>query len=563
MTQRTRSTAPLRSFRNESPQFTEEALGGGIAAHPDAEWDTSGFIHRSTPVITEAGTPAVGVISGGGSGHEPLHGGFVGEGMLAAACPGHLFTSPNAVQIAEATKWADNGRGVLHVVKNYTGDVMNFSVARRMNPEVETATVIVAEDVASESDADDGPGRRGTAAVILVEKVAGAAARRGDDLKEVQARAQWVADNSRSMAVALSPGHLPTTGRDTFDLDPGEMETGVGIHGERGVERGEITLARDIVDAVLDNIVEALGLDEGEEVVCLVNGLGGTTLLEIHLVFGEVLNWLDERGIKVRRSLTGSFVTSVNMHGVSVTLTRCTDEIIDLLDAPTSAPAWPNAIGTAKPYKPARIAFEDKLPVEGPVNESLSAFVERTQTGVDDLTELDRLAGDGDFGANIDAAFGDITLPLRGCDSDIFEGLAHRLLVRAGGTSGAVFGTLFSELALATDGDLTTESLAKGLGNAYRAIHELGGAEFGDKTMVDAVFPAAEAVSELDVSTPLEEAIEVARSAAVDGILRTRQSSARKGRASYLGEATKDVPDPGAIVVSWLFGHEGVVETFR
>lgn len=209
--------------------------------------------------------------------------------MLAAACPGNLFTSPNAVQIAEATRWADNGRGVLHVVKNYTGDVMNFTVARQLNPYIETATVTVAEDIASESNENGGPGRRGTAATVLVEKVAGAAAQRGDDLETVRATAESVADNSRSMAVALAPGHLPTTGRDTFDLGPGEMETGVGIHGERGVGRGEIPFAGDITDRVLTGIVDALDLGEGEEVVCLVNGLGGATLLEIHLVYGEVL----------------------------------------------------------------------------------------------------------------------------------------------------------------------------------------------------------------------------------------------------------------------------------
>ncbi len=556
----------LRSFRNKPRDFSAEAIGGTVAAHPDAEWNPSGFVHQSSPVVTLDGEPAVAVISGGGSGHEPMHSGFIGRGMLAAACPGHLFTSPNAVQVAEATAWADQGRGVLHVVKNYTGDVMNFSVARRMHPEVETETVVVKEDIATETDGTDdgdGPGRRGTAATILVEKVAGAAAQRGDDLQAVREVAQWVADNSRSMAVALAPGYLPTSGRDTFDLDSGDMEVGVGIHGERGVAREKITSARDIVESILPRIVEALGLEEGDEVVCLTNGLGGTTLLEIHLIFGEVLTWLDSRGIRVRRSLNGTFVTSVNMHGVSLTLARCNDGIAELLDAPTSAPAWPSAIGVEAEYAPAQMSFEDKLPDDGEENTWLSDFVRRAQEGVDDLTDLDREAGDGDFGANIDAALGDIELPLRGSDGDIFEGLAHRCLVRAGGTSGAVYGTLFTELSHAVEDSLSTESLSEGLTNAYEAIHELGGAEYGDKTMVDALYPAAQAVAKLDASTPVEEALDTARDAAVEGVKKTRELSARKGRASYLGDSTKDVPDPGAILVTWLFGETGDVDSFR
>lgn len=553
----------LRSFRNKPQDFSAEALAGMIASHPDAAWNPAGFIHRISDVVTDTGEPAVAVISGGGSGHEPMHGGFVGTGMLAAACPGHLFTSPNAVQVAEATQWADQGRGVLHVVKNYTGDIMNFSVGARMDPEIQTATVVVAEDVATNTSDDGGPGRRGTAATILVEKVAGAAAQRGDDLEAVRAIAQWVADNSSSMAVAVAPGYLPTSGRDTFDLGTGEMEVGVGIHGERGVSRETITEAREVVDRILPPIVDSLNLNKGDEVICLTNGLGGSTLLEIHLIFGEVLAWLEKRGITVRRSLTGTFVTSVNMHGVSVTLTRCTDEVIELLDAPTSAPAWPRVLGREANFTPAEIRFTDKLPETGEENPWLTGFVERAQRGTDELTELDRIAGDGDFGANIDAALGDIELPLRGTDQDILNGLAHRFLVRAGGTSGAVFGTLFTELARAIDPQLTTASLAEGLKNSYEAIHELGGAEYGDKTMVDALFPAAQAVAQLTDSTPAGQALDTACQAAADGVRRTRELTAKKGRASYLGETAKDVPDPGAILTTWLFGDAGKVESFR
>lgn len=270
----------IRSFRNDPADFLPEALGGFIASHPDATWYEQGFIARTTPLRTDAGKPAVAVVSGGGSGHEPMHAAFVGEGMLAAAVPGLVFSSPNAIQITEATRWADQGAGVLHVVKNYTGDVMNFKVARQSLADVETAVVLVDDDVATDQGEDsDGPGRRGTGATIIVEKVAGAAAQRGDDLAQVTDIAQWVADNSRSMAVALAPGHLPTTGRDTFDLPAGKMEVGVGIHGERGVDRVDVEPADAVVTRLLDGIDATAG-----EYICLVNGLGGTTPLELSLI---------------------------------------------------------------------------------------------------------------------------------------------------------------------------------------------------------------------------------------------------------------------------------------
>ena len=223
----------LRSFRNDPDMFLAEALGGFVASHPDATWHKEGFISRTSSITAEDGKPAVAIVSGGGSGHEPLHSGMVGRGMLSAAVPGHLFTSPNAVQIREAINFADQGRGVLLVVKNYTGDVMNFTVAAN-HAQAEVEHVRVADDVATEIDNDDSPGRRGTGATVIVEKVAGAAAARGDDLRTVAGIAQRAADQSRSMAVALQPGHSPTSDRDTFDLDEGQIEVGVGIHGEPG-----------------------------------------------------------------------------------------------------------------------------------------------------------------------------------------------------------------------------------------------------------------------------------------------------------------------------------------
>ena len=581
---------PIRSFRNDPADFLPEALGGFVASHPDAEWHDSGFIARRSPVVTLAGDPAVSVISGGGSGHEPMHAGFLGAGMLSAVCPGLMFTSPNAVQITEATRWADQGAGVLHVVKNYTGDVMNFTVARQAVEDVDTRVVLVDDDVATDPavHADDatgddgdseGPGRRGTGATIIVEKVAGAAAHRGDSLDDVARIGQWVADNSRSMAVALAPGHLPTSGRDTFDLNEGTMEVGVGIHGERGVSREGVARADTIVDRLLSAVTEALAIGTAEgaagtgsrdEVICLVNGLGGTTPLELSLVYGSALRWLADHGITVRRGIVGTLVTSVNMAGVSLTLTRATDEVVDLLDATTDAPAWPRVLGTEAEYAPASMSFDDGMPTSGGTNEWLSGVVERVKGATDDLTELDRLAGDGDFGTNMDAAFGEVSVPVKGEDAEVLQALSHRLFIRAGGTSGAVLGTLFRELAAAMRGDTAdadatpAQRLATGLTRAHEAITELGGAKQGDNTLVDALIPAAEAVNGAAKNAPddMEGALAAGYSAAEKGALSTREMVAKKGRASYLGDASKGVVDPGAIVVAWIFGGSGKVSDF-
>ena len=548
-----------------------EALGGLVAAHPCAEWHDEGFVGLLLDDATK-GEPRVAVISGGGSGHEPMHAGFIGAGMLDAACPGLLFTSPNAVQIGAATEWANRGAGVVHVVKNYTGDVMNFTVAGN-HADAEVAQVLVDDDVATEIDNDDSPGRRGTGATVIVEKVAGAAAARGDDLQAVAEVAQRAADQSRSMAVALQPGHSPTSDRATFDLADGQIEIGVGIHGEPGVERRDIAgaelTAAALVEELLDGILSSLrdaGI-EGENVMLFVNGLGGTSQLEQDLVFGEALKQLTERGLKVRRGMRGTLVTSLNMAGISLTLTVVDDELIQLIDADTSAPAWPGTVADPE-YAEARMVDNEAQPDSGEENAWLTGFVERLAASYDDLTALDREAGDGDFGQNMEAAFGDVVRPVRGADAEVLNFFAHRMLVRAGGTSGAVLGTFFRQMADVfenagvdsrdADGDAFATALAEGLQRGVDAITELGGAKEGDNTLVDALAPAARAAK--DATGSVDEVLAHVFAPAVEGAKATRGMQAKKGRASYLGESAKDVPDPGAIAVTWLFGNAGVDE---
>jgi dihydroxyacetone kinase-like protein len=283
----------------------------------------------------------VGLISGGGSGHEPLHGGFVGLGMLDAACAGEVFTSPVPDQMLAATKLVDGGAGVLHVVKNYTGDVLNFEMAAEL-AEAETGvrvvSVVTDDDVAVQ-DSTWTAGRRGVGVTVLLEKIAGAAAEQGRSLDEVADVARRVNGNGRSMGLALTSCTVPAVGHPTFELGEKEMELGVGIHGEPGRERIPIAPARDIAAMLVEPLLEDLPFRSGDGVVCFVNGLGGTPLIELYIVFNEVAQILAGRGVQIARSLVGPYITSLDMAGTSVTLLRVDDELLSLWDAPVRTPA--------------------------------------------------------------------------------------------------------------------------------------------------------------------------------------------------------------------------------
>jgi dihydroxyacetone kinase-like protein len=286
----------------------------------------------------------VGLVSGGGSGHEPLHGGFVGLGMLDAACAGEVFTSPVPDQVQTATALVDGGAGVLHVVKNYTGDVMNFEMAAELaaaESGTEVRSVVVDDDVAVR-DSTWTAGRRGVGATVLLEKIAGAAAEQGRPLDEVERVARAVNAGARSMGVALTSCTVPAAGRPTFDLPDDQMELGVGIHGEPGRERLPLAPVAEIAPLLVEPILADLPFAKGDPVIAFVNGLGGTPLIELYVLFNEVNKILSGHGVPVARSLVGSFMTSLDMAGASVTLLKVDDELLSLWDAPvrTSALRW-------------------------------------------------------------------------------------------------------------------------------------------------------------------------------------------------------------------------------
>ncbi|MEU8529338.1 MULTISPECIES: dihydroxyacetone kinase subunit DhaK [Streptomyces] len=325
----------MRMLINVPETVVADALRGMAAAHPELAVDVENQVvmRRDAPVEGK-----VALVSGGGSGHEPLHGGFVGPGMLAAACPGAIFTSPVPDQMVRAAAAVDSGSGVLFVVKNYTGDVLNFEMAAELAEDegVQVAKVLVDDDVAV-TDSLYTAGRRGTGATLFVEKIAGAAAEEGQPLERVEAIARQVNASSRSFGVALSACTTPAKGSPTFDLPPGELELGIGIHGEPGRERRAMMTSREIADVAVDAVLEDLRPDG--PVLVLVNGMGATPLLELYGFNAEVQRVLAERGVPVARTLVGSYVTSLDMAGCSVTLCRLDEELLRLWDAPVETPA--------------------------------------------------------------------------------------------------------------------------------------------------------------------------------------------------------------------------------
>ena len=323
----------MKKLVNDVHAVVRETLEGfALAHHVEVHLDPD-FVTRRAPKAE--GT--VGLVSGGGSGHEPLHVGFVGEGMLDAAVPGAVFTSPTPDPILEATKAADHGAGVLHIVKNYTGDVLNFETAAELADmeDITVATVVVNDDVAVE-DSLYTAGRRGVAGTIF----AGAAAERGDTLEEVARIATKVNEQTRSMGLALGPCTVPHAGKPSFELGEDEIELGIGIHGEPGYRRGTMESADTLIAELYERVRDDLALTSGERVVALVNGMGGTPASELYICFRALAALLATDGIDIARQMVGNYVTSLEMPGVSVTLMRADEELLELFDAPVNTVAW-------------------------------------------------------------------------------------------------------------------------------------------------------------------------------------------------------------------------------
>jgi len=330
----------VKKLLNKVDDVVVESLAGLAAAHPGLV-----KLHPSVKAVLRADAPQkkVAILSGGGSGHEPLHGGYVGYGMLDAACPGEVFTSPTPDQMYEAAKAVDGGKGVLFIVKNYTGDVMNFQMAADLLAAdgIPVAQVVIDDDVAVQ-DSLYTAGRRGVGGTVLIEKIVGAKAEAGASLEEVKALCEKVNSQVRSMGMALTSCAVPAAGKPTFELGEDEMEIGIGIHGEPGRERMKLKTAKEIVEMMAKAIVDDLPFKAGDEVVAFVNGMGGTPLIELYIVYRKAVELLEAKGIKVVRHLIGPYITSLEMAGMSITLLKMDEDLKKLWDAPvkTAGMRW-------------------------------------------------------------------------------------------------------------------------------------------------------------------------------------------------------------------------------
>jgi dihydroxyacetone kinase-like protein len=328
----------MKKLINDPEDVVRESLRGMEVAHGDLI-----TVHTDPHYVVRADAPVQGkvaLVSGGGSGHEPMHGGFVGKGMLDAACPGEVFTSPTPDQMEAATKAVNGGAGVVHIVKNYTGDVMNFEMAADLcrSEGIDVESVLVDDDVAVQ-DSLYTAGRRGVGTTVLMEKIGGAAADQGRELNQVADICRKVNEWGRSMGMALSSCTVPAAGKPTFELGDDEMEIGIGIHGEPGRERMKVKPAHEVVEMMATAIVDDIPYNSGDKVLAFVNGMGGTPLIELYIVFSELERYLEGRGIEITRNLIGPYITSLEMQGCSITLLKLDDELTELWDAPVHTPA--------------------------------------------------------------------------------------------------------------------------------------------------------------------------------------------------------------------------------
>ncbi|MGF6228584.1 ATP-dependent dihydroxyacetone kinase [Inquilinus ginsengisoli] len=563
----------MKKLINNPRHVLREMLEGFVDLH------SSLALLEEEAVVVRADLPVpasrpIALLSGGGSGHEPAHAGYVGPGMLAGAIAGDVFTSPSVDAVLAGIRAAAGPLGAVLVVKNYTGDRLNFGLAAELAQEegIPVEIVVVADDVALR-DTVEPARRRGIAGTVLIHKLAGAAIAAGRTLAQVAALARAAAADLGTMGVALGACTVPTAGKPGFTLGDSEIELGLGIHGEAGVRRGPLQPADELVAEMLQAIVSDLGLAQGDRVALLVNGLGATPPMELSIVARAVLADLAGRGIAVERAWAGNFLTALDMPGCSLSLLKLDDERIALLDAPTQAPAWPGGgrVGPKRRIRapePAPAARDDTppSPLAPALQEAGRVVADALVKAEPHLTDLDARAGDGDLGASMVRAAEAIRALPEDAWADPSRALASvgDALRRAiGGSSGPFYATalLRASRRLAGEAVPAPAAWAEAFTAAVQAIAELGGAKPGDRTMLDALHPATEAFSAAVASGKLPaEAWGVCVAAAAAGTDATARMLPRLGRASYLGERAIGLPDAGAAaVLVWLQALKAVV----
>jgi dihydroxyacetone kinase len=558
----------MKKLLNDPSHVVREMLEGLAMLAPDTALlrDANVVVRRDLP---EPHARRVAIISGGGSGHEPAHAGYVGDGMLAAAVCGEVFTSPSTDAVLAAIRASAGPNGALLVVKNYTGDRLNFGLAAELARAegIPVEVVVVADDVSLRNTVERGR-RRGIAGTVFVHKIAGAAAAAGKTLADVAALARSAADAIGTMGVALDGCTLPATQQSSFSLADDEIELGLGIHGEKGVQRTKPMPADQLTDTLLTAITDDLRLSSGERVALLINGLGATTPMELAVVARAAINGLRQRGLRIERAWCGTLLSALNMPGCSISVMRVDDERLALLDAPTKVATWPGAgrVNVDGATGIAAGAAEDAVASSNQAAAQRTplqlAFDAAARALIDDearLTELDSKAGDGDLGSSMKRA-GEAVLAIPATAwpsaADALADLAVTLRRAIAGSSGPFYATalLRASRRLGESHAPAAPDWAAAFDLAVEAISELGGAQPGERTMLDALRPASDAfTAAVDRGEPLAAAWAATVDAAEKGAASTASMMPRVGRASYLGERAVGEPDGGAVaVVCWL-----------
>ena len=555
----------MKKLINEPRHLVRELLEGVTDLNPAVALlaDENVVICRTLP---EPSKRPVAILSGGGSGHEPAHAGYVGEGMLTAAIAGDVFTSPSTDAVLAAILAVSGPAGAVLIVKNYTGDRLNFGLAAELARQqgIPVEVVVVADDVALRDLVPKGR-RRGIAGTVLVHKLAGAAAAAGFPLAKVADIARRAAEDIGSMGVGLGAVIVPAAGVPGFELGPNEIEFGLGIHGEKGVSRGAHRSADEIAAQLLHTICTDLDLKSGDCVALMVNGLGGTAPMELAVVVRGALNNLRTRGIRVERAWTGNFMTAMEMPGCSLTLLKLDDERSVLLDAPSRAPAWPGdgrieEKGAIVPATPAAASTEPVTagPLTAKLHAAANAVATALEAAEEKLTELDAKAGDGDLGASMArgaAAIRALSEASYASPSRLLTDIGNALRRAIAGSSGPFYATALLRAAGALRDKPTpsNEDFQQAFAEAIAAISDLGGAKPGDRTMLDALQPALNAWVASGRFTDAAKAAETGAEA-------TSDMFPALGRASYLGQRALGIPDGGAVAVSiWLKALAGAV----
>lgn len=589
----------MKKIMNTAESFVYDMCHGLAKAHPELEFVEKYKVVKKKVIDRDKVT----LISGGGSGHEPAHAGFVGTGMLDAAVCGDIFASPSQIQVYNALKMTASKKGTLMIVKNYSGDCMNFNNAGALAKEdgIRVDAVYVNDDIAVK-DSLYTVGRRGVAGTVFVHKIAGAAAEQGKSLAEVKAVAEKVIANIRSFGFALTSCTVPAAGSPTFEIGEDEMEFGVGIHGEPGRKREKLISADALAARIVPDIAADLGLKAGEEIALLINGFGGSPLQELYLFNNSVTNELEKAGVKIYKTLVGNYMTSIDMAGASVTFLRLDDELKAYLDYPVATPAitWGGsskedvaareaiqALAKALNVTPATFAKKAEAVQEAAVEEEAGSYAfegkpvigEKINTpGMGKLVELmadiiienevpfckaDR-CGDGDFGMSIAKGFkqlkkdwdsrkkGDVGEFLISCSEVIME--------YCGGASGPIWGSAFRYAGKAVKGkkEIDLADLAAIFQAAVEGVQETGrksfgkGAVVGDKTLIDALVPAADTLTAAaKEGMKMKAAMKKAAAAAVEGADKTKFIQAKMGRAGVTD--SEGYPDAGAYGLGVIF----------